>query len=182
MRKTIFITSLILFAFNTNAQLSVILTSTAASCSTCCDVCITLNVTGGCPPYTASWLPADPIFPPCIACPNTTYMVTVTDCIGDTITGSITPDTIAISTNINNHTNESIFSIYPNPNTGNFTIDIENTDNTAIEIYNISGQLILQRILVENTTKIDLMKHSKGMYFIRVETPYQTITQKIIYQ
>jgi hypothetical protein len=73
-------------------------------------------------------------------------------------------------------------NIFPNPNNGSFTIDLENTENAVVKIYIISGQLILQKILAENTTKIDLTKHSKGMYLVKIETDSKTMVKKVIYQ
>lgn len=76
---------------------------------------------------------------------------------------------------------ENGITIYPNPNNGNFTINIDNTKNANIEIYNISGQLILQKTLLDNTTKIDLTKYSKGMYFVKIVLANQPIVRKLVY-
>jgi len=72
-------------------------------------------------------------------------------------------------------------NLYPNPNNGSFIIELIDIENTIIEVYNIAGQLILRKSLVENTTKIDLTKHSKGMYFVKLETENKTTIKKIIY-
>lgn len=77
---------------------------------------------------------------------------------------------------------ESQVSIYPNPNTGFFTIELDDTRSTLIEIYTVSGQLILQKKLDQNYTKFNLTEHSKGLYFLRVKTPTETIIEKIVYQ
>ena len=72
-------------------------------------------------------------------------------------------------------------TIYPNPNSGNFTIDIGNFEETNLEIYNITGQLILKNNLTQNLTSINLTKFSKGMYFVKVNTANIVIIEKIIY-
>ncbi|MGP8214628.1 MAG: choice-of-anchor tandem repeat GloVer-containing protein [Bacteroidia bacterium] len=60
-------------------------------------------------------------------------------------------------------------SIYPNPNSGIFTISMRNaTDNTLIEIYNMLGQNIYQNKLNTNTTEINLSGQPTGIYLYRV--------------
>lgn len=65
-------------------------------------------------------------------------------------------------------TNE--ITIYPNPSSGNLTINISDTNfsNLEIEIYNSIGQVILRKSLIQNTTKLDLTSVSSGMYHYRV--------------
>jgi len=75
-----------------------------------------------------------------------------------------------------------MIEIYPNPNNGSFTIDIGNVENVVVEVYNISGQLVLQKTLAQSTSKIDLANRPKGMYFVKMETSNAIVVQKIVYQ
>ncbi|MCC7332856.1 MAG: T9SS type A sorting domain-containing protein [Flavobacteriales bacterium] len=88
-----------------------------------------------------------------------------------------------ISTSVKDTIKDEIneFNIYPNPNNGNFTLEIENFENTTIEIYNNLGQLILKNNLIQNLTTIDLTKFSKGMYFVKVNSVNKVIIEKIVY-
>jgi hypothetical protein len=72
------------------------LTSTAASCPTCCDACITFIYTDYCShPPSFSWSPNNPTWPtPCIACAGMTYTVYIMDACGCTCQASITPSYI----------------------------------------------------------------------------------------
>jgi Secretion system C-terminal sorting domain len=81
-----------------------------------------------------------------------------------------------------NEINEDGITVYPNPNNGLFTIELMDVENTTIEIYNIAGQLVLQKKSTRNLTKINLTKHSKGMYFVKVKTGNKTTTRKVVYQ
>jgi Secretion system C-terminal sorting domain len=74
------------------------------------------------------------------------------------------------------------YNIYPNPNNGQFTIELNDTENAVAEIYNNLGQLILKNNLTQTITTVDLTKFSKGMYFIKIETLTATKIEKIIYQ
>lgn len=76
---------------------------------------------------------------------------------------------------------EENIRVFPNPNNGNFIIDLGSAKNATIEIYSISGQLILKKS-IKNITKFDLMDYSKGIYFIRAETENKVTIQKISYQ
>jgi len=89
-----------------------------------------------------------------------------------------------ITTGIKDNTKDEIngFNIYPNPNNGSFTIASNNFENTIIEIYNVTGQLIANQILTQNKTLVDLTTFSKGMYFVKVNTTSGTIVEKIVYQ
>ena len=73
-------------------------------------------------------------------------------------------------------------NVYPNPNNGSFTINIKDIENATIEIYNISGQLILKEALLESITPINLKENPKGIYFVKVETDNKAIVKKIFYQ
>ncbi|MBL4593822.1 MAG: T9SS type A sorting domain-containing protein [Flavobacteriales bacterium] len=75
---------------------------------------------------------------------------------------------------------ESGITIYPNPNNGSFTIEMRDYENVAIQIFNVTGQLILQKTLNQSPTKFDLTEYSKGMYFIKVFTDNQSVSSKII--
>lgn len=85
-------------------------------------------------------------------------------------------------TNVKNTSKIGGVKIYPNPNNGKFTIKLNNTENATIEIYTISGQFILQKIVTKNTIQIDLSNYQKGMYFVKVNTPNGTMVKKIVYQ
>jgi hypothetical protein len=82
---------------------------------------------------------------------------------------------------VNELQESNFFSIYPNPNNGSFTIDIENLNEANLVIYNLSGQIVLQKKLTQNLTSIDLTMFSKGMYFVKVNTEKGIVIKKIVY-
>lgn len=111
-----------------------------------------------------------------------TYYICLTvgdSCVTDSYCDSVTILAVGID---DNFSSESEVTIYPNPNNGSFTISIENSKNTVIEIYTISGQLILQKSIIQNSTKINLTKHLKGMYFVKIENDNKVVVKKIVYQ
>ncbi|MBW6482564.1 MAG: T9SS type A sorting domain-containing protein [Vicingaceae bacterium] len=93
-----------------------------------------------------------------------------------------TPLRTNLTTAIPEKLNNPEFYIYPNPNNGSFIIDVGNIENATIEIYNISGQLILKENFWKSNTPINLKENSKGIYFVKIETENKVIVRKIAYQ
>lgn len=71
----------------------------------------------------------------------------------------------------------TIFSLYPNPSSGKFTVEL--SDNTVVKtsdeilhlsIFNITGQKVHEEQLSSLTSDIDISKLSEGMYFVRIES------------
>jgi hypothetical protein len=59
-------------------------------------------------------------------------------------------------------------SVYPNPNNGVFVIDMNFEGNKTIEVYNISGQLILSKYINTLNQEINLIDYAKGIYYVKV--------------
>jgi len=68
--------------------------------------------------------------------------------------------------------------IYPNPTQGVFTIEGID-DNTNVRIFNAFGEEIFVNRL-SAPGKIDLTGHTKGVYFVRIESAKGTIVQKLV--
>ncbi|MCQ2321295.1 MAG: C25 family cysteine peptidase [Bacteroidales bacterium] len=83
-------------------------------------------------------------------------------------------------TTIITNVEESVSStaIYPNPNKGNFSIDLPN-EICEIAIYNSLGQMVYQA-QGNGLTEINLEGIEKGMYFVSIKSNSATMTQKMI--
>ena len=84
-------------------------------------------------------------------------------------------DHLCLSNQVNYcFTNSSIengFLIYPNPTSGQFTIEVNYETPEQINdltIFNSIGQIVFNNYFLLNTTKIDLSNFSKGVYLIKV--------------
>lgn len=67
-------------------------------------------------------------------------------------------------------------TIFPNPTSDNFTIEIEN-ELKSVEIYSLQGQ----KVMTTNTKNINVANLSKGMYFVRIEDINNEVaSQKLI--
>ncbi len=73
------------------------------------------------------------------------------------------------------------FAIYPNPNNGNFTINLDSVinSNANLEIYSISGQMIFKKE-IKNSIEDISFNASTGIYFVKVTNDAITTTKKFI--
>jgi uncharacterized repeat protein (TIGR01451 family) len=76
--------------------------------------------------------------------------------------------------------------VFPNPGTGLFNVSLKNGANlnhqSTLEIYNLSGQRILQQQMNENQTVLDLSTQPAGIYMLRLQNTFGTKTMKLVKQ
>lgn len=73
------------------------------------------------------------------------------------------------------------FTVFPNPSTGSFTLQISNDlVNGNMTVSDISGRAIHTQILNSLTSTVQLEKISKGIYLVEITKNGKTVTQKII--
>lgn len=75
----------------------------------------------------------------------------------------------------------SVVSIYPNPGSGKFLLQVENsqTKKLKLEVYNTIGERILQQNIIN---EIDLSDSPKGIYFVKISGGSEIFTKRIIIQ
>lgn len=81
------------------------------------------------------------------------------------------------SINVPHITHENYISVFPNPNTGQFTLSLP-VSNAEITITNMLGQQILKANTTQNTTTLQL--DQQGVYIIYVTTKQGIIARKLI--
>ena len=142
---------------------------------------------------TYSWSPinglTNPTLPQTWANPSVTTTYTLsqyTPCDTSTIdvtvyVGANACDSLATNVPTFN-TENSAFLLYPNPTDGIFTISLNKPiiSNTLLEVYDVAGQLILNKIINKQSTKIDLIKQSAGLYFYRLTNDLNTYSGKLV--
>ena len=114
--------------------------------------------------------------------------VVVTDSLGCTATDTI-EITIDDCTGIHEFTSKGEINIYPNPNKGMFNLEIQDIEDSRIEvcIYNFNGQKIVCEQIKQNfkngfVKSYDLSTQPKGVYLIRLTGNTTQITERIIIQ
>ena len=107
---------------------------------------------------------------------STTYTVIGTSAAGCESEAFATSSlTVNLCVGINNQNMDlSGVSIYPNPNNGEFTIELVSVNNAYITITNVLGQIIkIQKAELMNQINLNLFE--KGIYFINVMDNNQSV-------
>ena len=82
-------------------------------------------------------------------------------------------------TNLNNQLGN--YLIYPNPNNGLFTIQVDDANSTySVNIYNLNGSEISDYKNLVGDTELDLRHVSKGVYIVRLIADDDVLTKRII--
>jgi hypothetical protein len=146
------------------------------------DGAITTSATGGTAPLTYMWNDADS--QTTMDASNLysgTYTLTVTDANGCTSTVTEYVDQpVGV-----NEVNIGMFSIHPNPNNGNFTVNLRGLYNEeyAFEIRNIIGQMVYAETFngkAVDYVDLNLSESNKGVYFLTISNSKGKRTEKLI--
>ncbi len=74
-------------------------------------------------------------------------------------------------------------SLYPNPANNNFTIKTGHLAATAVTVYNLQGQRMLQREFVGKNAAaltLDNLQLAPGCYFVKITTDKGIVTKKVV--
>ena len=110
------------------------------------------------------------------------YSVVITDANGCTAVS----DSVYIGiTGINNTTNESEWSVYPNPSKGIFNIhfDRHEMNHPQLEVTDITGKVLIHSQplqSIQGTATIDLQHFSNGVYFLKITDESALTIQKLV--
>lgn len=160
------------------SELTATVTVTNASCSTCCDGDVQLVPTGGSGGYTVTYSPAAPAAG--LTCPGV-YNYHITDAHGCTYDNSAT---VSFGTGISSFDQNGIVSVFPNPSSGNFSIELPAVKTTwEIELTDLQGRIVYKE--QSSNSKIILNTQSEnGVYLLRVTNlnTNEHIVKKLIIQ
>ncbi len=109
---------------------------------------------------------------------STTYTVTGTGANGCTNTAMITQSVSTCANVTSSAVETSEFTVYPNPNNGLFTVQID--ENAKLEITNALGQIIFSENKLPGVHNIDLRKQANGVYFIRISNGERSALYKLV--
>jgi hypothetical protein len=75
----------------------------------------------------------------------------------------------------------SDLKLYPNPTTGNLTIDLGELDNVTISITSSIGKEVFKATdISKNKLEVSLAEFSNGIYFVKIQNGGKIVTRKII--
>jgi hypothetical protein len=94
--------------------------------------------------------------------------------------------TVGFATGISEQKQSSSFSIYPNPATGNVTIEHSLTqDNIRVSVYNVQGQNVLQHLEPSSASgkfDMDVSALPPGIYIVQISAGGATAVKKLVRQ
>ena len=141
---------------------------------------VTVNASGGAPPYSYSWSDGGNNFIN-LGLVVGTYSVTITDdnnceeiieVIVEGVTAAADLDIV------------SSFALSPNPTNGQFLLDVSlsQTSNINLTIYNILGQNVYTSTYrgQEIFDRLDLSNHPSGTYYVRLYNETGQVTKKLV--
>ncbi|MCC6369492.1 MAG: T9SS type A sorting domain-containing protein [Bacteroidia bacterium] len=113
---------------------------------------------------------------------TTNYTLTGTNANGCQGTANLVVSVDAC-TGLNNATaNENKIQVYPNPTSGQVTVEFNNTLNKTYTLSDISGRVISGGNTSEGSVALDLSTLANGIYFVKVETNQSVKVVKIVKQ
>lgn len=79
--------------------------------------------------------------------------------------------------------NWNTLAIFPNPSKGIFTISFGDIKPETIEVYDITGKILMQKSGLEidtAQTTLDMTQSADGIYFVKITSENQTTTKRIL--
>ncbi len=143
---------------------------------------ISLSIEGGLPPYTISWDHGSNLQSPDSLMPGL-YRVTVSDASG--CLSELTVEVPYIdTTNTPEIKEEKMFTVFPNPNSGQFTMQWGDLHPESVSIYDMQGRVVLYETLDSQlqSVSIDLIHEKPGMYFMQIKSKEGLVFKKVLIQ
>lgn len=77
-------------------------------------------------------------------------------------------------------TNWLDFKTTPNPNNGQFMIELINTSAANVTIFDYAGKVVYNTTLTNTKTEFDLSTYAKGLYVVSIQANGKTLTKKLM--
>jgi hypothetical protein len=109
---------------------------------------------------------------------NGEYFVEVTDSFGC----SNTSDTVTVTGIGIEEVADDVFNIYPNPTSGNITIELGTSEIEGIAVYNVVGEQLLSKFVNPQETRLelDISAFAEGVYYIRLTSKEDKYLRRLI--
>jgi uncharacterized repeat protein (TIGR01451 family) len=95
------------------------------------------------------------------------------------IVTNTTLNTILIPTGLKNQT-ETVMNLYPNPSNGNFTIELNTKEKQFIQIFDITGNVVISQTIENGKAIIDGSNLAAGIYNINIKGNNSVANKKLV--
>jgi len=89
---------------------------------------------------------------------------------------------VIVCTDVKEYTSISSLRVYPNPNTGSFTIETNTGLNKTIEMLDITGKVVLIETTDASTIQMNISELANGVYHVRIKSDNGIEMIKVIKQ
>ncbi|MBI5217704.1 MAG: T9SS type A sorting domain-containing protein, partial [Bacteroidia bacterium] len=140
---------------------------------------ITVNPSGGMPPYLYQWdaNTGNQTTQTASFLGYGIYFVTITDYLNCSVIVSDTIDIIDAVALVNETYS---YTIYPNPTNGLVTVELKNMTLSKVEITDVVGRVVYVKEGISDTFIINFEQFNPGVYFLNIHTKDKVYTHKIV--
>jgi hypothetical protein len=116
--------------------------------------------------------------------PSVTTSYTVTGTNTNSCSASVViTQSVSACTGLNNTVDSAIGTVvYPNPNTGLFTIELNNGSVKTIEVMDLTGRIVLTNTSSNDKIDFNISNLANGVYYVRVQSNNSIEVIKIVKQ
>jgi hypothetical protein len=83
---------------------------------------------------------------------------------------------------LNEVSNFTSLGIYPNPNNGVFTVELDNGAAKTVDVMDVTGRILLSTSSDDNKIELRISELSGGIYYVRVQSNNATEIVKVVKQ
>ena len=115
--------------------------------------------------------------------PSVTTSYTVTGTSNGCSNSATITQSVSACTGLNNNVASTIGTVvYPNPNTGLFTIELNNGSVKTIEVMDLTGRIVLTNTSSNDKIDFNISNLANGVYFVKVQSNNSVEVIKIVKQ
>jgi hypothetical protein len=86
---------------------------------------------------------------------------------------------LMILAGVNENTDGTLLSFYPNPSHGQIYVSAA-SDNALVQIFDIHGKLLLRKEISGLNESLDLQSYSKGIYLLKITNGKSSATKRLV--
>ncbi len=135
-------------------------------------------------PATYQWLDCNNNKAPIVGATSQTYTGSIHASYAVAVTLNGCTDTsnchLTALTSIASFANNNSVSVYPNPSNGMFSIEVNNLEKQTMQVFDVTGKLVLSQVIQRGKTNIDASSLPNGVYNINIISNGNIVNQRLV--